>query len=186
VIPDLVGRQYLKVVTVCLSPWRSHIDFDDLVAYCMLRVLGKLSRIPEAERLAATGLVITVARQAVGDFMASPQNRLRTTDSRGRPVPTLVPYDGPELDMHCSEPDFAPPLLHRLWCSGVWQEARAMMTGVERLACQLSFGHGRSEAEIGRQTGVSTCGAHRRLHRGLNRYRERHGLPLSFDGRVRR
>lgn len=160
-------RMYRAITSRAVKFLSSHPQYEDAVAVAHLEVWRQIMRYPPEERGGKHRLVAVIARHAAHHFLRSPANDERTQSRDGFPIERPLPIHEIEdyLPGRSVEPDFAPPLIERLWRRQVWQEAWEAAQEVDREILSLYCVHGISHEEIGRRFGRPANWSWRKIKR---------------------
>lgn len=158
---------------------RNHPQWDDILQEGALGALQSLARVPEAERDTAVTAAWVGAKEGIIHFLRSRQNFTRKAFASGAPTPEFTSWDA--LKLTGEDPpgvyhgDFAPALIHRLYCEAFWEEFWEGVLPGELPLVRRWFAEGYA-GEVADKNGSSESYYHHRLNRVFNRFRRRYGV----------
>lgn len=186
-ITDAYGKQIIRVVRGTLRRYATHPQWEDIVAFGILRACEALVALPEQDPEHALGVVALQARWSVQRFFESHQCDLSARwHHRGHALPQFINI-GTIEDEHPAwwkrvEPDFAPALIEALFLEEYAREAAGQMTAREAEILWRWLA-GETRAQIAHSLGYGNTWVDDQCNRALNRVRRRLGLTEHLTGR---
>lgn len=155
-------RDYRPMIEVAIKRYRSHPDWEDLLAETVLDVWVRLSKIDPATIEHPGGLVAAMATCAAAEWMRDKRNRLRPITRSGAALPKAQTLG----DYEIRRGDFVPRLLGHLWV----MEMLSHLPEVEREAI-AAWLKGESMATLAKSKGEPETTWKDRRQRALKRLR---------------
>lgn len=125
-VTDETFRGYIPIIKRRLRRYRKHPYWEDLLSAVYVAVYKSLAQLDEERQQHAVDHVLVASYHAACSWFKSPENPTRTRTHGGSPITTtFVSIHAPrrcgegEVRLSLVEPDFAPGLVHQLWCEHV-------------------------------------------------------------------
>ena len=149
-IPAPILQEYVSLARQAARGLAGHPEADEAAEEGLLGALEALAALPQEKASAAHALVRHVARLRAWHFLQTGRCTYRRWTFHAAPLPPPLELDAcPDWQREWlvgNEPDFAPPLIERLWREGVFAAVARLLSPEERavLAAWLAAPEGKA------------------------------------------